>query len=87
MKADFLPIILGSDENAYGNARLFAEAYGVKPLLLCTTQLVPTMHSRLFRIEVIPGFDRPEVFKTALLAILRRESAAAEKLLVIPCID
>lgn len=87
MKADFLPIILGSDENAYGNARLFAEAYGVKPLLLCTRQLVPTMFSRLFRIEVIPGFDRPEIFRSALLQVMRRESDAAEKMLVVPCID
>ena len=38
-KKDFLPIILGSDENAYGTARLFQEAYHVTPLLLCTQQL------------------------------------------------
>jgi D-aspartate ligase len=33
-RTDFLPIILGSDENAYGNVRLFREAYGVRPFLL-----------------------------------------------------
>ena len=47
-KNRFLPIILGSDENAYGNARLFAEAYGIKPLMLCKHRLIPTEASRLF---------------------------------------
>ena len=56
-KHDFLPIILGSDENAYGTARLFAEAYGVQPLLLCTLQLAPTRHSRLFRAEIVPELE------------------------------
>ena len=87
MKADFLPILLGSDENAYGNARLFAEGYGVKPLLLCMQQLNASVNSRLFRIEQIPEFSRPEVFVPALLTVLRREAQNAEKLLVIPCVD
>ena len=87
MKADFLPIILGSDENAYGTARLFVEAYGVKPLLLCMQRLTVSLHSRLFRIEQIPEFNRPEVFVAALLTVLRREAQGAEKLLVIPCVD
>ena len=87
MKTDFLPIILGSDENAYGTARLFAEAYGVKPLLLCMRQLKASVHSSLFRIEQIPEFNRPEIFVSALLAVLRREAESAEKLLVIPCVD
>ena len=87
MKAEFLPIILGSDENAYGTARLFAEAYAEKPLLLCMQQLSASVHSRLFRIEQIPELNRPEVFVPALFAVLRREAQRAEKLLVIPCVD
>ena len=62
-KKDFLPIILGSDENAYGTARLFREAYPeVTPLLVCTAQLIPTRHSRLFDCRIIAGFEREDVF-------------------------
>lgn len=87
-KKDFLPIILGSDENAYGTARLFREAYPeVTPLLVCTTQLIPTRHSRLFDCRIIAGFEREEVFPDALLGVLRECSKDYEKLLVIPCSD
>ena len=87
-KKDFLPIILGSDENAYGTARLFREAYPeVTPLLVCTAQLIPTRHSRLFDCRIIAGFEREEVFPDALLGVLRECSKDYEKLLVIPCSD
>ena len=87
-KKDFLPIILGSDENAYGTARLFREAYPeVTPLLVCTAQLIPTRHSRLFDCRIIAGFEREEVFPDALLGVLRECSKDCEKLLVIPCSD
>ena len=86
-KKDFLPIILGSDENAYGTARLFCEAYDVRPLLLCTAALSPTRSSRLFDIEVIRDFELDAVFPDALLGVLRRCAEQYEKLLVVPCSD
>ena len=86
-KKDFLPIILGSDENAYGTARLFQEAYHVTPLLLCTQQLVPTRSSHLFLCRIIPDFEREEVFPGALLGVLKQCAQDYEKLLVIPCSD
>ena len=86
-KKDFLPIILGSDENAYGTARLFCEAYNVTPLLLCTQQLVPTRHSHMFLCRIIPDFEREEVFPDALLEVLKQCAQDYEKLLVIPCSD
>ncbi|MBQ9459397.1 MAG: carboxylate--amine ligase [Oscillospiraceae bacterium] len=86
-KKDFLPIVLGSDENAYGTARLFCEAYDVRPLLLCTAALSPTRSSRLFDIEVIRDFELDSVFPDALLKVLRRCASEYEKLLVVPCSD
>ena len=52
MKKEFLPIILGSDENAYGNVRLICEKYSVNPLLLCRKLLIPTMYSKLFAVRL-----------------------------------
>ena len=85
---DFLPIILGSDENAYGTARLLREAYpDITPLMLCTQQLVPTRHSHLFLCRIIENFEREDVFPDALLSVLQECAKDYGKLLVIPCSD
>lgn len=86
-KNKFLPIALGSDENAYGTARLFVEAYNIKPLLCCTRQLTPTSNSALFSIRQIENFDKDEVFPDALLSILKECKEKYEKIIVIPCSD
>ncbi|MBE6718605.1 MAG: ATP-grasp domain-containing protein [Ruminococcaceae bacterium] len=83
----FFPIVLGSDENAYGTARLFNEAYKIKPLLCCTRQLTPTSNSCLFSIKQIPDFDKDEVFPKALLEVLKEYKKSYDKLIVIPCSD
>ena len=54
---------------------------------MCTAQLIPTRHSRLFDCRIIAGFEREEVFPDALLGVLRECSKDYEKLLVIPCSD
>lgn len=87
MKKPFLPIVLGSDENAYGTVRLFREKYDVRPLLVCTRRLLPTRDSNLFDIEQIDDFDRETVFPAALLAILKKQKEHYEKLLVVACSD
>ncbi len=86
-KQKFLPIILGSDENAYGQSRLFNETYNIKPLLCCTRLLTPTSNSSLFSIRKIDNFDKDEVFPNALLNVLKEYKEKYEKLIVIPCSD
>ena len=86
-RKDFLPIILGSDENAYGTVRLFREAYGIRPLLLCTHRLIPTMDSNLFDLMAIPRFDSDEVFVPELKRVLKDKNEQYQSLLVIACSD
>lgn len=84
---NFLPIILGSDENAYGQARLFNEAFNIKPLLCCTRLLTPTTNSNLFTIKKIENFDKDDIFVPALSAVLKEYKQKYDKLIVIPCSD
>ncbi len=84
---DFLPIILGSDENAYGTVRLFREAYGVRPLLLCTHRLLPTMDSDLFDLRAIPSFDTDDVFVPTVKQVLTESKKRYAHVLVIACSD
>ena len=85
--SDFRAVILGSDENAYGAARLFYEINGVKPLLVCTRPLPVTAGSTILNIEAISGIDTKEVFEKKMPEILAREKANHGKVYVIPCAD
>ena len=87
MKKDFFVIILGSDDNAYGDARLVYEKYSIKPLLLCSRALRATKHSSIFDIKVIPDLDSRDVFAKALKEELLKKSEEYEKIIVIPCSD
>lgn len=81
----FLPILLGSGMNAYGMARAFFEAYGLKPLVLGNSQLPATQDSRILSFYQIDKLNSQEVFLPAL------EKVAAQipnkKLLLLACGD
>lgn len=83
----FMPIILGSDENAYGTARLFREICGVKPLLVCTRGLIPTVYSSLFTLKTVEGFDTDDVFCRELLKLLSEYKKTYDRIVVVPCSD
>lgn len=87
MKIKFLPILLGSDENAYGCARLFYDEYKIKPLLICSRALPPTSYSKILVRRVVKDFDTPYVFKGVMGELLDELKKKAERLIVIPCSD
>lgn len=81
----FLPILLGSDMNAYGMARAFYEAYGLKPLVLGRSHLTATQDSHILNFKQIDRLNDQEVFVPALKEIARQYSNY--KLLLLACGD
>ena len=87
MKKDFLPVIIGSDENAYGMARAFHEKYNIRSLILCRSALIPTRYSGIVDIRIFDGFDDSETFIAKLIEVAKQQLLCYEKLLLIPCAD
>jgi len=85
MEQPFLPILLGSDMNAYGMARAFYEAYGIKPLILGRSHLTATQNSRILNFKEIKNLNQQEVFVPALEKIA--EQYSNKKLLLLACGD
>ena len=86
-KNKFTVIILGSDENAYGNSRLIYDEYGIKPTLMCSRRLIPTYYSNILTLIETKDFDKPDVFVKTLLAKLKELRKNYDKVLVVPCAD
>jgi D-aspartate ligase len=64
---DFLPVIIGTDLNAYHMAASFHEAYGVKPHVIGKVQLGFTHYSTIIASTTfVEDLDKPEVFVPAL---------------------
>ena len=86
MKQDFIPVLLGTDINAYGMARSFHEAYGYKSLLIGKGRLGATMNSNILEVKVVePRLEEDDVFVDTLLNFAKNYEG--EKLLLVPCGD
>ncbi len=83
---DFIPVLLGTDANAYGMARSFYEEYKKTSLAIGKGALVATANSKLVKVvKIEPDLEDDEVFVKTL-----RDFAAehTEKtLLLVPCGD
>lgn len=81
----FLPILLGSDMNAYGMARAFYEAYGLKPLVLGRAHLTPTQNSRILQFQQIDRLNDEDVFLLEMEKVAQKYNH--KKLLLLACGD
>ena len=81
---NFKPVILGTDLNAYGTARAFYEAYGVRSLCLGIRPLIYTRQSKILDVETNPNFEDDAVFLSVLEEVGQRFQ---EPLVLITCGD
>lgn len=66
---DFVPIILGTNINAYTMARSLHEAFGVRSLALGRFPLRETAHSAILDVRAYRDFDQPGVIVDTLVAL------------------
>ena len=85
MSQQFVPVLLGTEIGAYGMARAFWEAYGVKSVAYGTFPLTPTAYSKFIEQRCDADFATPERF----VAVLNRDAGTfgGATPLIIPCGD
>lgn len=83
-KHPFLPIIVGTDMNAYNMAISFHEAYGIKPILIGKEPLSFTeMSSITETIEFDKKLSEPEHFADILIGMADKYRAPGKTLLLV----
>ena len=68
-KGTFLPIILGTDANAYGLARSFNDMYNIKSLAIGSGALRETKNGKIIDVITVPNFRNPDVFLKTLMEV------------------
>ena len=85
MKQKFLPIILGTDANAYGLARSFYEKYNIKSLSLGVAQLIETKNSKIIDVKIYK--DLKDNFKEIMKQIGKEYKEKYDKLILLSCAE
>lgn len=85
MAQPFVAVLLGTEIGAYGMARAFWEAYGVRSVAYGTFPLTPTAHSKFIEQRCDPDFANPD----RLVELLNRDAGGfgGATPLVISCGD
>ncbi len=85
-RADFLPVLLGSDINVYGMARSFHEEYGINSVAIGKGILGVCQNSKIVHVDVVePNIEDDEVFVKTLTSFAEKHSG--KTLLLVPCGD
>ncbi len=80
----FIPIIVGTDMNAYNMAISFHEQYGIKPILVGKEPLsFTTLSSITETIELNPNLPDKQVFVSFLKEIAEKYAQSGKKMLLI----
>ncbi len=87
MKKEFMPVILGSDDNAYGLARVFHELYGIHSIALATTILETSKNSKIIDFRIDPKYHDGEYLVEALAKLGNNLKKEYEKIFIVPCSD
>ena len=85
MKQKFIPIILGTDANAYGLARSFHEKYNIKSLSLGVSQLIETKKSKIINVKIYK--DLKENFTSIMENIGKEYKEKYENLILLSCAE
>ena len=78
-------VILGSDENAYGIARILNDNYGLISTVFCQKPLPATDNSKILDRKIIENFSNNEVFVSEMIKFAEANKDA--NLITIPCGD
>ena len=87
MSAKVLPVILGTDMNAYGMARAFHEAYGIKSLLIGQGQLLFTKNSKIVEIKIVENLLNSERFAEQIKDVVEAYRNKYEHFIIIASSD
>lgn len=87
MKKIFLPIILGTDSNAYGLARSFHDKYGVKSLAVGSFALKETKNSKIIDVKIIPNLKDDNIFFKTMLEIGKQYKEKYNTLILLSCAE
>lgn len=80
----FIPVIIGTDINAYNMAISFHEAYGIKPILIGKQQMAFTnLSSIIEKIDIHPTLSDPEAFVPILKQVAASLKSKNKKLLLV----
>ena len=87
MTKTFLPVILGTDANAYGLARSFNDLYNVKSLVVGTFLLKECQNSKILDFKIVKNLTDEKVFLKTLTEIGKEYKQKYDYLILLSCAE